>query len=211
MTMKEIYVLLSRYQKQIKLLFTLSYISIMIIYMIGIWSYGKIDGVDDIFHEVGEKFGQITIILLTLTLIPGMFKRFGILKKLSSIIILFRRQLGVLAFFSAVAHMGYNYAIPHIASGTNLLPGLFQEQQIGFAAITIFFLLWVTSNDFSMKFMGKWWKYLQRTSYLAIVLLILHTSYVESKFSFVLGGVLTLEILSWVVHIIKSKKLNTTE
>ena len=201
--MKQLYLLLSKNQKKIKFLFLLSYISVVIIYILGILSYGKIDGVQKIFDEVGEKFGQLSIALLATTLLPGMLKRLGILKKLSSILILFRRQMGVLVFFTAVAHMGYMFSIPHIASGTNLLPDLFKYHQIGLAAITIFFLLWITSNDFSMKFLGKWWKYIQRLSYLAVIFLILHTLDAGSKFSFVLMAVLGLEALSWFVYLIK--------
>ncbi|MDH5533586.1 MAG: ferric reductase-like transmembrane domain-containing protein [Candidatus Pacebacteria bacterium] len=203
--MKQLYLLLSKNQKKIKLLFLLSYISIIIMYVMSIWGYERFDLIKNISGELGEKFGQITIVLLTATLIPGMLKRFGILKRLSSILILFRRQLGVLSFFTAIAHMGFNFSIPYIASGTNFIPDLLKNYLTGFAAITIFFLLWVTSNDFSMKFMGKWWKYLQRLSYLAILLLILHTLDAGSKFSLVLGGVLSLEVLSWIYYFKKSR------
>jgi methionine sulfoxide reductase heme-binding subunit len=206
--MKQLYVFLAKHQKKIKFLFLLSYISLITLYIAGIWAYGKIDNFNSLYSELGEKLGQVTIALLTTALIPGMLKRLGILKRLSSIFILFRRQLGVLAFFTAVTHMGYQSFIEKIALGENPLTTAFTYQQTGFAAITIFFLLWVTSNDFSMKFLGKWWKYLQRTSYLAIILLILHTFDAGSKFWLVLAVILSLEAISWLVYLIKPKPEN---
>ena len=63
--------------------------------------------------------------------------------------------------------------------------------------ITIFLLLWINSNNVSMKFFGKWWKYFQRLSYLSIIFLILHTFDAQSKVWIVLAGLLVIEAFSW--------------
>ena len=60
--------------------------------------------------------------LLILSLIPGTLKRMNLLGRLESILMLFRRQLGVLAFFTAAMHLGYMSWIKKIAAGQNPCP-----------------------------------------------------------------------------------------
>jgi sulfoxide reductase heme-binding subunit YedZ len=203
--MKQLYIFLAHHQKLIKKLFLLTYIILITLYVVGIWQYDSLNEIRGLFRTIGKWSGQISIILLLLTLIPGMLKRMNLLDKIESIVYLFRRQLGVLAFFMAVTHVGYMSWIRKIASGENPLDSVFKYQQTGFAAFAIFLLLWVTSNDISMRFLGKWWRYLQRLSYLSVIALILHVFAAGSKIWMVLLAFLIGEALSWVIFIIRNK------
>jgi methionine sulfoxide reductase heme-binding subunit len=203
--MKQLYLLLAKNQKNIKKLFLFSYIILIAMFIIGIWQYDNSTDIKFLYKEIAKKSGQISVGLLILTLIPGMLKRIGILGKFESLLMLFRRQLGVLAFFTAGSHLVFVSWIKQIATGTNPLLRFFKYQQTGFAAITIFLLLWITSNDLSIKFLGKWWKYIQRLSYLSVIALILHIFDAGSKIWIVLSVILTVEALSWFIFLIKSK------
>lgn len=203
--MKKLYLILAKNQNLIKKLFQLSYIILIVIFIIGIWGYQNIVDIGPLYRELGEKFGQISVGLLILSLIPGTLKRMNLLGRLESILMLFRRQLGVLAFFTATMHLGYISWIKKIATGQNPFLSAFKYQQTGFAAITIFLLLWINSNNISMKFFGKWWKYFQRLAYLSIIFLILHTFDAGSKIWIVLSGLLTIEAFSWFVYFTKTK------
>jgi len=203
--MKKIYLLLAHHQKSIKKLFLLTYIILITLYVIGIWQYESLSEIKGLYSTIGRKSGQISIVLLLLTLIPGMLKRMDLLNKIESIVYLFRRQLGVLAFFMAVTHVGYMSWIRKIASGENPLDSLFKYQQTGFAAFTIFLLLWVTSNDISMKLLGKWWRYLQRLSYVSVIALILHVFAAGSQIWIVLLAFLVAEAVSWIFSLMRNK------
>lgn len=203
--MKQLYLFLAHHQKLIKKLFLLAYIILITLYAVGIWQYDNLNEIKGLFRTIGKWSGQISIILLLLTLIPGMLKRMDLLNKLESVVYLFRRQLGVLAFFMAVTHVGYMSWIRKIASGENPLDTVFKSQQTGLAAFTIFLLLWVTSNDISMKFLGRWWRFLQRLSYLSVIALIFHVFAAGSKIWMVLLAFLIGEALSWIIFIIRNK------
>jgi len=134
-----------------------------------------------------------------------MLKRINILGKIESILMLFRRQFGVLSFFMATTHLGYMSWIRKVASGENPIDSIFKYQEAGFVAMAIFFVLWITSNDFSMDVLGKWWKYLQRTSYFAVIALILHIFAAGSKLWMILLFFLVAEAFSWSILLIRNK------
>jgi sulfoxide reductase heme-binding subunit YedZ len=204
--MKQLYIFLAHHQNSIKKIFLLSYIAIISALVVGVWFYDTSPEIRSIYREIGEKSGQVSAYLLALTLIPGILKRLNILEKLESLSMLFRKQLGVLAFYTALMHLGYMSWIRMVAQGTNPLTSYFKFQQTGFAAFTIFLLLWVTSNNISHKLLGTFWRYLQRLSYLALIALILHIYDAESKTWIVLAVILGFEALSWLVSFARNKQ-----
>lgn len=203
--MKELYLFLAKHQKPIKNLFFLSYTLTIAAILAGTLLYEQSQEIRVLYRSIGEKTGQISIILLVLTLIPGILDRIGLLRSFESLLTLFRRQFGVLAFYFAALHIMYISWIRTIARGDNPFSNIFKYQQTGTAAIAIFLLLWVTSNDLSMKLMGKWWKYLQRLSYLSVIALIFHVFAAGSELWLVLSGILAVEAISWITVFLRRK------
>lgn len=209
--MKEIYLLLAHHQKFIKHLFLLTYIVLISGYIGAVWFYPQLTAAKAPLRDWGKTFGQASIVLMLLTLIPGMLMRFNFFRTIESTLILFRRQFGVLAFFTAFMHVGLRSWIKLLATGSNPLLTFFKFQQTGFAALTIFILLWVTSNDLSMRILGKWWKYLQRFSYVAAIFLILHIKDAASNWWWPITIFLVFETLSWITYFIRHRFVATTQ
>lgn len=203
--MKQLYLFFGKHLKLIKKLFLLSYIAIIATIFIGIMMYDSSRSIRILFKDIGARSGSISIILLVTSMIPGILKRMDILKSLESMLLLFRRQFGVLAFFFAVNHLMYISWIREIATGDNPLPTIFTYQQAGFFALAIFLLLWVISNNFSMKFLGKFWKYIQRLTYISVIALIIHVYAAGSQIWIILSAILAAEALSWFIFLIKKK------
>ncbi|WP_439124048.1 sulfite oxidase heme-binding subunit YedZ [Marivita sp.] len=84
-----------------------------------------------------------------------------------------RRYLGVAAFGYALLHTVF-YLIDKASFSTaiNELPRLYIWT--GWLAFLIFVPLAVTSTDFFVRKMGTWWKWLQRWTYAAAVLTLVH-------------------------------------
>lgn len=203
-----LYRILGKNLKLIQLLFRLSYLSLIILLIWGIWTYSNAPQFIKYFHDLGGKLGTISVGLLIITLLPGILKRLGVLKQIGAILMLFRRQFGVLAFFTATAHLGFSFWIKRIATGGNSLVqiSIFKPQLYGFLALAIFILLWILSNDASMRLLGKWWLFLQRLAYLAGVLIVVHIILATgSKSGFVLGAFLGIEGFSWIAKWWKNK------
>lgn len=84
-----------------------------------------------------------------------------------------RRYFGVAAFFYALAHtVLYLVDLGTIQKVLAELPKLYIWT--GWVAFLIFVPLGVTSSDYFVRRMGRKWKQLQRTTYVAAVLTLLH-------------------------------------
>ena len=84
-----------------------------------------------------------------------------------------RRYLGVAAFGYALLHM-----IFYLIDKAGLDPVLSELPRLyiwtGWIAFLIFVPLAITSNDYFLRRMGPWWKWLQRWTYAAAVLTLVH-------------------------------------
>lgn len=90
-----------------------------------------------------------------------------------------RRYFGVAAFVYALAHtILYVIDLGSLSQilGEALLLGIWT----GWLAMFIFIPLAITSNDVSVRRLGKHWKRLQQTVYLAAVATLLHWIFVEN-------------------------------
>lgn len=84
-----------------------------------------------------------------------------------------RRYFGVAAFFYALAHMGlYLIDLGTVQKVMSDLPKFYIWT--GWIAFVIFVPLAITSTDAFVRKMGRNWKPLQRTTYAAAVLTLLH-------------------------------------
>lgn len=154
--------------------------------------------------EFGGLLGEVAIIFYVLTLLPGLITRLQwwpqLTQPISGMLMPFRRHLGISMFILVFLHMGFTTTL-HFFAQPDFDPSkieLLLFQQIGVFAWWALFPLWLTSNDLSVKFMGKWWKRVHRLTYLALFLIFLHVTLIQTKWLFLIGAVGILELISWV-------------
>ncbi|OGJ37683.1 MAG: hypothetical protein A2383_02175 [Candidatus Pacebacteria bacterium RIFOXYB1_FULL_39_46] len=129
----------------------------------------------------GTKSATISLIVFWIVLLPGMMKRFqivGWLLPIRTLLLLYRRQLGVTMYLLALTHWGWSRLLPLIASSSN--PWLFNPFEIfGLIAFTLLTPLFFTSNDWSVRHLGKQWNTLHSLVYVVIWLLFFHIALQE--------------------------------
>ena len=211
--MKSLYRILGRNSKTIKFLFYLSYVGLVTLFFVSPFMYNNMEWVRPIFRELGGKFGQASVILLVISMTPGILKRLGILDMVEAITLLFRREFGILAFYTTLMHVGYASWTRKMATGAINYWSIFDSQLEGAIAFSIFFVLFVISNDYSMKLLKHWWKYIQRGAYIAAILILLHvlavggSNWVIYLINFYLGA----EVISWLWVWSRKMKPNTAQ
>ena len=175
-----------------------------------------------VFLEIGGKLGTASLLLFCLTLLPGIIVRLKVVPKLTlpiaTLVTPFRRHLGILMFITAFVHMSFSSTLPYIALQLNkvqsiapmtfaqkltvlsgVLPPPFRLfEQIALIAWILLLPVWLTSNDFPMKKLGKWWKRLQRISYVALWLIFVHVALQKESLALILLIIGLLEIYSWM-------------
>src|SRR3972149_7519340 len=164
------------------------------------------------FYQVGVNFGRAALVLLAIVVLPGILGRFQIEIPITRIITLFRRQLGITVFLLAFTHyqlvrglLFYSKQMPFI-----LPRPLFEF--FGFWALTFLFLMFLTSNNFSVKKLGKWWKRLHRIVYLVLWLLVLHTGLQRiSVWTYLIGIFAVLEIVSFFYSYLVSSRQRSSQ
>ena len=123
----------------------------------------------ELLHPTGEFSARFMIIAMLASPLALLFKGKAVPKWL----IRNRRYFGVAAFAYAALHTAF-YLID--AATLNKVLGELPKLYIwtGWVAFAIFIPLAVTSTDYIMRLMGKRWKQLQRWTYVAAVLTLLH-------------------------------------
>jgi len=126
----------------------------------GLYASGQVKSVA-LLSEWGRKLGTISFVFYMLTLLPSMVRRlkFPRLLPVMSILLPFRRQFGVLMFLTAFAHQGFTTILPNLVfidfEYSKLALQLSAHHIAGFVAWWLLFPLWLTSNDASVKYLGK--------------------------------------------------------
>jgi len=129
------------------------------------------------FTLAGAWMGKLSIYVFWLIAVAGILQRFkveGILKKIQNILLPNRRQLGILMFLMAFTHYMWSKGFSIISNGIPESMPVFQI--FGFASLVLLFPLLLTSNNYSVKKLGKMWKVLHMLVYPVMFLLILHTA-----------------------------------
>ncbi len=160
--------------------------------------------VSDLIYVLGSKFGVLSLICYIVTLLPGILNRLRWLPlltmPLSTLLMAFRRHFGILMFITAFIHMSFTTTLPQLVL-YDFDPSritLQAHQVVAMIAWWLLLPLWLTSNDISMRFMGKWWKRLQSLTYIALVCIFVHVALLLEGWAVILGVVLILEIASRV-------------
>ena len=126
-------------------------------------SYGQV------LHHTGYWSTGLLIAALAVTPLRRAFSGGNWLAS----IVPYRRALGVASFAYAALHTGVYLERKW---GANLIvkEGLEAPLATGWIALAVFLLLAVTSNDTSMRLMGRSWKVLHRYVYAATALVFAH-------------------------------------
>lgn len=123
----------------------------------------------DLLHPTGEFSARFLIVAMMATPLAMLLKGWRGPQWLKKN----RRYLGVAAFGYAALHTVF-----YLIDRSGLDPVLSDLPRFyiwtGWLAFLIFVPLAVTSNDWFQRRMGTWWKWLQRWTYAAAVLTLLH-------------------------------------
>lgn len=134
-------------------------------------------GAEQLLHPTGEFGARFMIIAMIISPLRLMFpkNRFWLWMARR------RRYFGVAAFFYAFAHT-ILYIVNKASVASVLDEFLLLGIWTGWLAMFIFVPLAITSNDWSVKYMGKNWKRLQQTVYIAAIGTLLHWMFVHNDF-----------------------------
>ena len=142
--------------------------------------------------------GEIALVVFCLVSLPGIFRRFGHFNKPVSIVMIFRRQLGIAMYLFAVIHLAFNWAIPVAARVFPLFP-IPTFAFFGIASAILLFFLFITSNDLSVNKLGIWWNRIHSLLYIVLWLVFLHTMLQRvSIWSITIGITAASEVASFV-------------
>jgi DMSO/TMAO reductase YedYZ heme-binding membrane subunit len=147
-------------------------------------------------YSFGMILGLISFGFFVLALLPGILGRFGIKGEVVKQLIIYRRETGKLMFLFALAHYLTVKVFPMIALDLELDFPLYQT--IGFVALQLTLLLFITSTNWAQKKMGIWWKRLHQLVYLIVWLIFLHVALAQgiSIVSVIIAFVAIAEMMS---------------
>ncbi len=189
-------------------LFPLVYVGFIVAMMVGAYVNLAHSFLFETFYRLGKLCGEAALGLLGVVIVPGILGRLKIEIRISRVITLFRRQLGITVFLLALSHYMLLRLLP-IAAGIFPFSLPVGFEVFGSIALFVLFALFVTSNNYSMRKLGLWWKRLHRFVYIAVGVLALHTIFQKiSPWSIFIGTLFILEIISWGVYWFRQKSLN---
>lgn len=146
-----------------------------------------------------ENLGQGTLILLLLTLCLTPLQKLTPWRLWARI----RRQLGLWTFTYACLHFSA-WLLFILGLDLGLLAGEIAEHPyilVGFAAWLLLLPLAITSNNWSMRKLGRNWKRLHRLAYLILLLGLLHLLWIVrsdwGQWLLYAGWALALMLLRW--------------
>jgi sulfoxide reductase heme-binding subunit YedZ len=132
-------------------------------YITGILFYGEF------IHVTGDWSARLLILTLLVTPLRGLMPR----QRWTAWLLRQRRYLGVAAFAYAVPHL-VAYIVKLGDTARIVAEGMEPGMLTGWVAMLIFTALAITSNNTSVRKLGKRWKVLHRFVYAAAVLTFLH-------------------------------------
>lgn len=154
---------------------------------------------------VGAFSGKFSIWTFWIIAIPGIFQRFRVKNKLQKIqlfLMKHRRYLGIIMFNFAFIHFMWMRGFDIIQSGIPRNIPLYQV--FGSFALILTTPLFLTSNNFSVKKLGKYWKTLHTLVYPIMFLLVLHTALQGQDYALIYGLpsaiILVIQIYSHIYY-----------
>ncbi len=186
--------------------FKLIYIFLLSLLFIGGWSIYSADKKFIFFYSLGLTLGRIAILVYILTTLPGITRRFGINHRFIQILMIFRRYLGICVFMLITIHFMWVRGIDILFKQIIIVPTpVFQL--MGTGAYLLLMPMFLTSNDFSVKNLGKWWQIIHNATYIIIWLIFMHVAFQRiSIWSFLVGTTAVLQVSSHLYFRLKMSK-----
>lgn len=151
----------------------------ILLFAIGFWNLS---------YDIGKMCGDLAVIFFVLVSVPGIARRFKISHKGITILMIFRRYIGIATYLFALIHAGYVRIIPWIAGEYGVWP---METSVVFGVVAniLLFSLFVTSNDWSITKLGDWWGKIHDLTYVIVWIIFLHLVFFDtfSFWSFLIG------------------------
>lgn len=122
-----------------------------------------------LLHPSGEWAARLLILTMAVTPLMYLTKGAGWARWLKAN----RRYFGVASFAYAAVHT-YVYVVGEGTLAKVLEEATAFDMATGWAAFALFIPLAATSMDYAVRKMGTWWKPVQRLTYAAAVLVLLH-------------------------------------
>jgi DMSO/TMAO reductase YedYZ heme-binding membrane subunit len=194
-------------REQIITCFKILYALFIVLILLGGYSSYYLTDSYLFFYKVGVIAGQFGLMLYILTLIPGMARRFGIKYKIISLLMIFRRYLGITMFLGILTHYTILRGAQTIRHGLpEFLPPPFEL--FGLIALFLTFFLFITSSDFSVQHLKKWWNTIHQLTYIIIFFIALHVVLQGvSLWSITIGTTLSLQLISFIVGYIRKTRI----
>ncbi len=188
--------------------FTILFIVLFGFTMMALWSIVTGHPSQTFFYQFSRLAGQLAVLAFVLSITPGIARRFQIRNDLTAALMLFRRQTGMLVFLLGLMHYVIIFLAPTIRAGAAPTdPPLYQL--MGVLALYPMALLFVTSNDWAVKKMGRWWQWLHKFVYIAAWAIFLHIALVDITIWAVLIGVFAvLETVSLIYAAVRRTRSN---
>lgn len=159
------------------------------------------------FYGNALEIGQTGLVFYMLTTIPGIVRRFGRFSKPVSLLMMFRRYIGIMTFMLIFLHASIERLFVWMQGRVGLIPTeLFQLA--GFLGFCILLSLFLTSNDWSVSKLGKWWHTIHNLTYTAVWLILAHVALQRLSIWSVLIGITAAAQLS--SHLYARQKRKTS-
>lgn len=146
-------------------------------------------------YSIGLKAGELAIIVFIFTLIPGIAGRFNIRSQYIAFLAAIRRQVGILMFMLALTHYVFNNLLPRIQSQDFVNVAKFEY--FGLFAFFGLIAMFVTSNNYSVRKLGRNWKRLHKIVYILMWFILIHVGLQGfSTWTILMIFIVTLEVMS---------------
>lgn len=204
--MKSVFLYTARNKPEIITVFRFLYSFIFILWVTGFF-LSSLESYFLILYNVALWAGRTAMVLFCITITPGILKRFGITWNIRTIIMLIRRQFGVLTFSLAFLHFSLLRLFPFINGDYILKFPLLNFELFGLLSIFFMSFLFITSNDFSVRKMGKWWTILHNLIYIIAWTIAFHVALIRiSEYSYIIIAFAVIETISLIYFYIVPKK-----
>lgn len=148
--------------------------------------------------EVYAKMGLASMFVLAFLM---FLKPMAILSKCQKLMFLlqFRRQYGVIAFYLALFH-GAGLFVHYDLWDSDFLGNFSNHYFYGFVALLGMIILGITSNNFSVRILKKYWKQVHWLAYPTFIFTLLHAGLANGSlalFSLVSGSYALAKYFEW--------------
>lgn len=189
---------LVRKKNSVITVFKLSYILLFLFFSLGAWIIISSPSQALWFFQTGILCGKAALLLYIITMIPGITRRFGLRNKPLSLVMIFRRYIGISMYLFAFIHFSFVRIIVLLLNFT-LAWNFALFELFGIAAATTLFFLFITSNDLSVHKLNVWWYRLHKLTYISMFFIFLHVALQKfSVWTIMMGIIILLQAFSFV-------------